>query len=675
MKKILPGKILFGADYNPEQWPESVWEQDMQLMNDAGVNIVSLGIFSWASIQSGPGRFDFGWLDRAMDLLDRHGIKVNLATGTASPPAWLVHQHPEMLPTLENGTRQWQGARQHYSPSSAAYRSACAEFVRELANRYRAHPALVSWHVNNEYGCHVPADYGEESAAAFRVWLEERYGSLPSLNEAWGTAFWSQRYGSWEEILPPRSAPMFHNPCQALDFLRFSNDALLGCFLNEVRILREVTPDVPVNTNFLLWFRPLHHRKWAAHMDYVSLDSYPAMSEPPTVAALNSDLTRSCGNGAPWILMEQVTTHINWRQRNTTKPPGVMRLWSFQYLARGADGVLFFQWRQSRAGAEKFHAGLIGEGAPENQRCFRESKSLGAELARLGEIVGTHFTGQAAILHDQDTWWGLELPSKPNNDLRYDRVMGSFYTALHRRNIPTDFVFPDSDFASYPLLFVPTLYMVNSGLARKLADYVEAGGIAVFSYFSGIVDHQEQLHPGGVPGPLRELLGLAVEEWAIPEAGGFNELLTTGLPGFQAAYPADFWAEVVRAEGAEVLATFGQDYFCGSPALLRNRFGKGEAWYLATDSTPGFYDDLIGYLTEQKAIRPALEAPSGVEITERRGDQGRYIFVLNHNREAVQVSLGTLQGRDLLTDRDVFGRLDLAAYGVAVLRVSVDGRG
>lgn len=669
MKHPIPGRILFGADYNPEQWPEPVWEQDVSLMKEAGINIVSLGIFSWASIQTGPGCFDFGWLDRIMDLLRRSEIKVNLATGTASPPAWLVRQHPEMLPTLENGTRQWQGARQHYNPSSAAYRFACEEFVRELAARYQGHPALVSWHVNNEYGCHVPADYGDESAAAFRGWLKDRYGDLAALNRAWGTTFWSQRYGDWEEILPPRSAPMFHNPCQSLDFLRFSNDALLACFLNEVKILREITPEIPVNTNFMLWFRTLHHRKWAAHMDYVSLDSYPEMCEPPTVAALNSDLTRSCGDGAPWILMEQVTTHINWRQRNTTKPPGVMRLWSYQYLARGADGVLFFQWRQSRAGAEKFHAGLIGEGPPERQRCYRESRSLGAELARLGEIVGTRFYGQVAILHDQDSWWGLELPSKPNNDLKYKRVMEAFYGALHRRNIPTDFVFPDSDFGHYPLIFVPTLYVVSPKLADKLAAYVQAGGIAVFSYFSGIVDEDDRIHPGGVPGPLSELLGLAVEEWVIPETGATNELRVKELPGFQAEYPADFWAEVIRPEGAEVLATFGREFFCGSPALLRNRFGNGEAWYIATDSTPEFYDDLIGHFANQCGLGPVLEAPPGVEVTERRGESGHFIFVLNHNADAVGVSLGAHQGRDLLTNREVSGSLDLPAYGVSVLRI------
>ena len=272
--------IFYGGDYNPEQWPEETWPEDARLMNEAGVNLVSLGIFSWARLEPRPGAYDFAWLDRAMDLLHEHGIKVDLATATASPPPWLAALHPESLPVTADGVTLWPGARQQYCSSSAAYRDAAGALVRRLAERYRDHPVLALWHGNNEYGCHVAACYCDTSAAAFRAWLHERYGTLDRLNDAWGTAFWSQRYDRWEEITPPRTAPTFSNPTQQLDFQRFSSDALLALFAMERAILAEVTPDVPVTTNFMGFFKPLDYWAWAAREDIVSHDSYPDPSDP-----------------------------------------------------------------------------------------------------------------------------------------------------------------------------------------------------------------------------------------------------------------------------------------------------------------------------------------------------------------------------------------------------------
>jgi len=659
--------ILFGGDYNPEQWPELVWKDDMRLMREAGVNLVSIGIFSWAKLQSAPGVFHFDWLDRLMDLLAESGIQADLATATASPPAWLVRRYPDILPVLANGTRLWPGARQHYNPSSRSYREACAELVGTLALRYKDHPALAMWHINNEYACHVPADYGDETAEAFRVWLRNRHGSLETLNEAWGTAFWSQHYYDWEEILPPRSAPTFPNPGQCLDFQRFCSDALLECCLIEARILREISPAKPITTNFMEWFKPLDYRKWAEWLDFTCLDIYPQPSGPVRAPVKSFDMTRSWRDGKPWIVMEQVTTHVNWRQRNPTKPPGLMRLWSYQAIAHGADGICYFQWRQARAGAEKFHGSIVGHGEPSSQRCFRETKTLGNELAKLGKIVGTTFQAEAAIYFDQENWWAVEQGSMPNNDLTYARGVENFHNALHALNAGTDFVYEDSSLAKYKVLLVPCLSMVKPGVAEKIEAFVEAGGIAVLTYFSGIVDGNDRIHLGGYPAPFRRLLGLSVEEWAVPPDDRPFKVSVERQPGLAEDYQASFWAEVIRSEGAETIATFTEGYYAGLPAATRHAFGKGFAWYLATEFEEAFYTDLLRVIARQAGLKPTLNVPAGVEAARRTGPGKDFLFLLNQRAEPVVVDLQEVSGMEMLTNRPVESTLNLPPYGVAII--------
>lgn len=664
--------IRFGGDYNPEQWTEDVWAEDMKLMREAGVNFVSLAIFAWSKLQSAPGVFHFEWLDRLMDLLAENGIQADLATATASPPHWLIRLHPEILPRGADGTVLSQGSRQHYHPSSRAYRAACAELVTALANHYKDHPALAMWHVNNEYACHVPADYGEESAAAFREWLRRRYGSLEALNSAWGTAFWSQHYYDWEEIQPPRLAPSFGNPGQALDFHRFSSDALIECYQREAEILRRITPNVPISTNFMEWFKPADYRKWAKDIDVPSVDIYPEPLGSRDVLCRTADMTRSWKDGVPWILMEQVTTHVNWRQRNATKPPGLMRLWSYECVARGADGICFFQWRQARAGAEKFHGSMVGHGPAEDDRCFLETKQLGQELARLPEVAGSRFHADAAIFFDVENWWALELPGKPNNDLKYHRLVNAFHSALLRRNIGTDFVFCDSELGRYKLVFVPTLYLVRPGVAEKLAAFVAAGGTVVLTYFSGIVDECDRVELGGYPAPFRDLLGLRIKEWTIPPDDRSFSIETTG-GDFSQKYSASFWQEVVDLEGAKAVARIADGSWHNSPALTCHSFGQGEAWYLACDPEPRFFDDFIRLLAKRTGLQADLLVPDGVAVIRRTGAEADYLFLLNHNESVEKVALNGLRGFELLRGADVDGTLELEPRGVAILRTHIAG--
>jgi beta-galactosidase len=543
------------------------------------------------------------------------------------------------------------------------------ELVTALANRYKDHPALAMWHINNEYACHVPADYGDETADAFREWLKARYGSLDKLNDAWGTAFWSQHYYAWDEILPPRAAPTFLNPGQSLDFLRFSSDALLECCLIEARILRKISPDKPITTNFMEWVKALDYRKWAQAIDFTCLDIYPEPTGSNRPLAQNADMTRSWKDGKPWLIMEQVTTHVNWRDRNATKAPGLMRLWSYQSIARGADGICFFQWRQARAGAEKFHGSMVGHGDPATQRCFQEVKQLGNELALLSAIAGTRFEADAAIWFDQENWWALELPSKPNNNLKYNRAVENIYTALLARNVATDFVFDDSDLSRYKLLFVPTLYLVKPGVAEQLEAWVAAGGIAVFTYFSGIVDEADRVLLGGYPAPFRKLLGLTVEEWAVPPDDR-NSTVSSNVEGFAKSYNSSFWAEVIRPEGAETIATFGSEYYAGLPAVTRHRFGRGEAWYLGTELEPAFYEDLVSHLRAKAGIHPPLQVPADVEVTRRSGGGRDFLFLLNHGATIATIDLDGILGEELITGNVTDESWQLPPLGVAIISVA-----
>lgn len=667
------GRFLYGGDYNPEQWPEAIWHEDMALMKEAGVNFVSIAIFGWAKLQSARDVFHFEWLDRLMDLLHEHEIQANLATATASPPAWLIRLHPEILPTRADGSRLGLGSRQHCNPASPAFREAVATLTTAIAQRYKDHPALACWHVNNEYACHTPADYGEETAEAFREWLLKRYQTIEALNDAWGTAFWSQHYYEWEEITPPRDAPTFPNPGQALDFQRFSSEMILECFLVEARILRAITPNIPINTNFMDWFKAVDYTKWAEHMDFTSLDSYPEPNEGCTSMALSADQTRSYNENEPWMVMEQVTTHVNWRQRNPSKRPGMMRLLSYQSIARGSNGICFFQWRQAKAGAEKFHGSMVGHGDPAEQRCFQEVKALGKELSRIGEITESRVCSKVALYFDHENWWALETPSKPNHDLNYRRGVDQFHGALHRANIPMDFVFERSDLSQYKLLIVPCLYLTTEAASRKFESFVKAGGQLIVTYFSGIVDAADHVHLGGYPGPLRELLGITVDEWRVPADDTPFEIKLSNDAGLKASYEGTFWTETVFPKTAEVIGRFADGESAGYPAITRNTYGKGSAWYLATDFEPDFYLNLVEMIGNSVGINAPIDSPEGVEVRERHTDSCRYLFCLNHTNQFKTLQLGAIRGHELITDTAINSdSLMIPADDVRIIRLKAE---
>jgi beta-galactosidase len=635
-------------------------------MQEAGVNLVSLGIFSWSRLEPEEGRYDFEWLDRIMDMLHEGGVSVDLATATASPPPWMSHQHPEMLPITADGVRLWHGGRQHYCPSSPVYRSGAEHLCAALADRYTKHPALAMWHVGNEYGCHVAACYCDVSAEAFRAWLRERYESVEDLNRAWGTDFWSQRYSDWDEVIPPRRTPTWTNPSQQLDFMRFSSDELLACYQVERDVLTKKSPGMPVTTNFMRFFKPLDYWKWAEHEDIVSDDVYqdPADPEAGMRAAMAGDLMRSLGRGRPWVLMEQTSNRVNWRDVNVAKLPGQMRLWSYQAVARGADGVMFFQWRQSRAGAEKFHSAMVPHGPVQSSPAWKEVKQLGQELRGLDPVCGSRVRSEVAIALDWESWWALELPSKPSNRVSQVAQLEDYYRPLFGANIVPDFARPEHDLSGYKLVLVPNLYLVGDEGAANLNEFVRAGGTLVMSFFSGVVDPFEQIRLGAYPAPFREMLGLTVLDWLpLSDGEGMKLDFADGTQG-----RADLWSELIELHGAEVLATFTGARLDRRPAITRHAFGSGLALYIGTRLDQLAMARVIRSACGDAGVEPVMEAPAGVEVVRRHQARNSILFLLNHRDVDVDVPIAQA-GTNLVDGAQVHaGLLRIGPFGAAVIR-------
>lgn len=657
---IKPDRIAYGGDYNPEHWPESVWVEDVALMREASVNLVSLGIFSWALLEPAEGRYEFGWLDRVIELLHAGGIAVDLATPTAAPPAWLLRAYPEIRPRTREGHVLGPGARNGFCPSSPAYREAAARITTQLAQRYGSHPAVVLWHVHNEYGGHLPACYCDLSEAAFRDWLRRRYGDLDALNRAWGTAFWGQRYGEWEEIEPPRLAPTAINPTQQLDFARFSSDAYLECFRAERDIVHALAPGIPVTTNFMTGnCKNIDYWQWASEVDVVANNHYLRAEQPDNHIdlAMSADLARSLAGGDPWLLLEHSTSAVNWQPRNIAKRPGELRRNSLAHLARGADALMFFQWRAARAGAEKFHSAMLPHNGTAS-RVWREVTAFGEELTALAPVRGSRVIADAAVLWDWQSWWAMELEWRPSVDLSYRDTVAEWYERLWRSHLTVDFVRPEAPLDGYPLVVVPGLYLMSMPAAERLAGYVRAGGTLVVSYFSGIVDAHDHIHPGGHPGALRELLGLTVDEF-LPLRAGETVTLDGGLTG-------DVWAEHLLPHGAGVVRSYVDGPAAGLPAVTRHRVGAGTAWYVSTRLRGPDLDAVL------RQAYPAVPRglPEGVEVVRRSGAEGTYLVCINHtDADAVVPARGT----DQLTGAECAGELIVPAGGVRVLRESGPG--
>ncbi|TDW84131.1 beta-galactosidase [Kribbella pratensis] len=633
-------RLWYGGDYNPEQWDPGVWKEDVALMRQAGVNLVTVGVFSWSSLEPAPGRYEFDWLDQVLDLLHDGGVSVDLATPTASPPPWFSRLHPEAMPVTADGVHLTHGSRDTYCACAPAYRDAARGIARTLAERYHDHPALAMWHVHNEYGttCHCSL-----AAARFREWLQERYGDLDRLNEAWTTAFWSQGYADWTDIEPPRKTQYLVNPTQYLDYRRFWSDELLAAFLEQKAELRTFS-ELPITTNFVFgsWV-PVNHAQWAEAVDVVAIDNYPDETgigaEEQTAFA--ADLARSWAGGRPWLLMEQAAGTLNDGRRLQAKEPGRMARHSLSHIARGSQGALFFQWRASRGGAEMYHSAMVPHAGPES-RIFREVAEFGAVLPQLADVAESNVEAEVAILWDAECWWAMQGTHLPSSALDYLKSVRATHRHFWRAGVTVDFASPTADLSSYTTVVVPSLYLVSDESAAALTAYVEGGGQLVVGYFSGIVDPELRVRLGGYPGAFTELLGVRVEE--------FHPLPIDGEIALSSGGRGRVWSEDVRAVSAEVIDRYAGGVLDGKPAITRHEFGAGTAWYVSTEVDDETAATLLG-------LSPS---PSPVETIRRRAGETTWTFLINHGDTQVAVPA---DGSELLV-----GELPLPPGGYAVVR-------
>ncbi len=669
--------LLHGGDYNPDQWirtPE-VWDEDMRLMKLAGCNAMSVGIFAWSALEPEEGRYTFDWLDTIMDKLAAHEGFAVLATPSGSKPAWLSRAYPEVRRVNADGTRQPHGGRHNHCRTSPVYREKCVAINTRLAERYKEHPALLVWHASNEYNggdCHC-----ELCIAAFRAWLRQRYDNdLDRLNHAYWSSFWSHTFPDWDAVVPTDRG--IHG--LMLDWERFKTHQTIDFFKAETAPLKAITPGIPVTTNFMPSHDTLDYGAFARAVDVVSWDSYPNWHETgddvaeAVKTALQHDRCRAMKGGKPFMLMESVPSIPTRGRVKKRKEPGMHLLSSLQAVAHGSDTVQYFQWRKSRGCKEKFHGAVVDHEGSERTREFREVAEVGAALAQMDGIVGTSVQPEVALILDGENEWAIREGARIylGEHTKYRGDCQAHYRPFWEAGIPVDVIDQTAGLSAYKLAIAPLAYMLRPGFAARLRAFVEAGGTAVMTYWSAVVDESDLCFLGGVPGDgLREVFGVWEEEsqsyYAHETVGiAMREGNALGLAG---AFRGIDTCSVVHAEGAEVLAIYTDQFFAGSPALTLNRFGKGRALYVAARTEAPFLAALYGRLAADLGLRRALDAdlPPGVTAQLRTDGETRYVFLLNFNDRPARVELDAAY-TDLLGGEAVAGALDLERCGVKVLR-------
>ncbi|MFJ3403225.1 beta-galactosidase [Promicromonospora sp. NPDC090134] len=656
-------KILYGGDYNPEQWPRAVWEDDYAAFDKASIDTVTLNVFAWATLQPDEDTYDFARLDEIVARAVEGGRGIVLATSTGALPPWLAHRHPGVERTDFQGRRHVFGQRHNACPSSPVYRRLSAELAGRIAERYAGTPGLIAWHVGNEYGGFDGGCWCDLCAAGFRDWLRARYGTVERLNEAWNATFWSHTFSDWAQIVPPNMLSEHwrgpdHTAFQGitLDYRRFMSDAMLANYRDEKARIREHDATTPVTTNFMGMFRPIDYHRWADDLDFASWDNYPPGPREHARMALAHDVMRGIKDGAPFWVMEQTPTITASRDVNPVKRPGVLRLWSWQAVAHGADAVLYFQMRQSKGASEKYHGAVLDHAGRTDTRSFREVAALGGELAGLGDaVVGARTPARVALLFDWDSWWVAEMTDGFNRHARYVDTVLAYYRALWQAGAQVDVVPTTADLTRYDVVLAPMLHVLKGDVAARLAAVTERGGSVLASFWSGRADEDANAYLMDAPGPLAPLFGIRVEETDSAEPGVANPVtLTDGADEVVSAAQLVF--EVLVPEGADVVGTYGTEFYAGTPAVTRHRPGGaddgGEAWYVAT----GLDDAGVEWVVRRVLDRHGLVGPYAdvpdVELAVRAKDGVRFAFVLSHATGPVEVTAHA-SGVDLLTGRTV----------------------
>jgi beta-galactosidase len=668
--------FIHGGDYNPDQWPEEVWDEDIRLMKLANCNTMSVGIFSWVRLEPEEGSFDFAWLDKIMEKLAENQIYAILATPSGARPAWLSKKYPEVLRVRADRKRNLHGVRHNHCMTSPIYREKTQLINRKLAERYQTHPALIAWHISNEYNgeCHCDLCQNE-----FRSWLKRKYhNDLDQLNHAWWAAFWSHTFTDWTQIESPSPIGESIQNGLNLDWKRYCTDQTINFFLSEIEPLRELTPDVPVTTNFMGLFPGINYPRFAQYVDVVSWDSYPVWHTTDSdwrLAAQISfihDQNRSMKGGKPFMLMESTPSNTNWQPIPKLKRPGMHKLSSLQAVAHGSDTVQYFQWRKSRGGPEKFHGAVVDHVGNEKTRTFQDVAEVGRILRQLDPVIGTTVNADVAIILDWENRWAIDDMQALGNDRRkYVETVINHYLPFWKRGISVDVIAEEAEYSKYKLLITPMMYMLKPGVAERLRQFVAAGGTFVATYWTGIVDENDLVFLGGWPGDgLQELFGIWDEETDTLAHAERNsiKMVESSFSGMTGIYEAQDYFALIHAKSAQVLATFNNDFYSSRPALTVNSFGKGKVYYIASRNEERFTDTFMATLIQQIQLRQNLPVPipEGVTVQKRSAGTTDYIFVMNFNPDTIRVNLGALKYVRMIEGTEITGELEIPGYGIEI---------
>jgi len=655
--------LWHGGDYNADQWPSEVWAEDARLMREARFHVATIGIFSWARLEPAPGQYEFDWLDEVIARLTDENRWFILSTPSAAPPAWMGKRFPETLRTGEDRVQRLHGNRVNYNLASPFYRDKCRAMARQLAARYAHHPRLLAWHLSNEYN---GADYGPDSVTAFRRWLRHKYDrDISNLNRAYWTAFWSHTYQSWDEIDPP-GGPHGEVSIQGLtvDWMRFVTDQTIEFMENEAIPLRAANGAIPITTNLMGTYPGLDYRKFAEHLDFISWDSYPGNQDPLTTpgpwiaTAFKHDLMRSLKPDKPWLLMECSPSSGNWFAHMSLKRPGMHRFEAMQALAHGADGVQYFQWRQSRGGQEQFHGAVVGHNGTTETRVFTDVQNVGLELESLRALTGSLVEARVAVIFDWEAMWAIDAASGPvRGNKGYEKTCIEHYRAFWQAGISVDIVGLDDSLERYDLVVAPMAYSLRPGFGERLEAFVQRGGTFVTTYLSGWVDESSLVYEGGFLAPLKKVLGIRSEELDVLVPGQTNRVeMAENELGLVGSFEVADFCELIHCDNAKVIGTYGQEFYAGRPALTVNQFGKGLAYYVASRNESAFNDAFLRALARQAGINPVTDAtlPNGVTAQARTNGKTEFVFMLNANSHPVSVPLAN------------GSQIDLAPWGATI---------
>lgn len=638
------GKLLYGGDYNPDQWLDrpDILEEDIRYMKEAQVNCASIGIFSWSALEPEEGVYRLEWLEKVIDYLYENGIYTVLATPSGAFPAWMSQKYEEIRQVNSVGQRRLYGSRHNFCLTSPVMREKTRAIDTVLAKRFGTHPGVILWHISNEMG-----NNGTDSAChcelcqnAFRGWLKKKYQTLDRLNKVWWTSFWSHTYTDWEQIHSPSPIGEHEMHGLKLDWKRFVNDQLLDFCKEEIAAVKSYS-DRPVTTNMMAFFPHLNYTKWADAMDIISWDNYPYWhSEPDEIGqaaeiAAQHSFFRSLKN-QPYLMMESVPSSVNWRPKNILKRPGMNELSSMQAIAHGCNSVQYFQWRQSRGSCEKFHGAVVGHLNGDNTRVFRDVTKLGERLEDVSSLVADSCNrAKVAVLFDAENRWAITDAWAVDNELDYYKLFLKYYRPLWEKGIDADVIDMEGDLSSYQLVIAPYNYLYRDGYVEKVEKFIRQGGIYVTTCWSGEADENDLCFLD--EHPLRRVLGIRTEEYDVP-----NEYWKNAVIYQEKTYPVTEICALVHAESAQVLAEYEDDFYAGRPALTVNSYGAGKAYYIAAESTEEFLNVLYDRFLADANVHCVLDArlPYGVTVSERICRDGKsLLFVQNFNREAVELTL------------------------------------